>query len=311
MWKYLLLRGGVTFLSRLPHFLGYALATIIGDTTFLLAGKSRAILTANLSRVLGSDASTQTMRRTCQQCFRNLWRNYYDLVRAPRISPASHAGITEMVGSEHLDRALQYGRGVIVATAHMGNFEMLPHIALARGIPIVILVEKFEPEILWQYWMNVRNAKGVSFQAADATGIRAAFRVLKHGGIVAIACDRLVQGEGTPALFMGERAIMPIGAIDLSLRTGAVILPAFASRTGVARCMVRVEEPILLPASADKFDLETRQQVLERIIAVMECNIREKPEQWLMFQPLWQKSSAVFQDDLMLASAAPGTAQRD
>lgn len=242
--------------------------------------------------MLGAQVDSAILSKVVRQCCRNHANDYYDLFRIPHYSPQALNARTETLGIENLNRALEGGKGVLLGTAHIGSFDLVAQIALPRSLPLTVLVERLEPPDFWEQWLKLRTAQGLTFQPADGEGMRAVFRALRNGEIVGIACDRVIQGNGIWTLFMGKPALMPVGAAELALRTGAALIPAFFMRAGRDRYRVHLEAPVDVPHRKGRHTHEDVKYVVDQVIAVMERFIRAEPNQWVLFHPLWANASA-------------------
>ena len=288
MWKYYVMRLAAALLAPLPERLGHMIANFFGDFGYFFGRKTRASAEEKIRHILGRDVDGKTLRRITRESFRNLSRNYYDLIRVPRLSAEEMERRVEYVGVEHLERACEAGRGAITATVHMANFDLVAQATMMRSFPLTILVEQFQPQKLWEYFMKLRAARGAVFEPAGGRGLKAAYRALRRGEVVGIACDRAVLGEGITTTFLGEPAVMPVGAAELALRTGAALVPIFCVRTGRDRYRVTLEPPI--PVNSNGHQRHTPEDVrlvVDEVITVMERYIRRTPEQWMLFEPLW------------------------
>ncbi len=262
------------------------MVVLVANIGYLFARKTRLALQQNLRRALGPGVEEGALKRISKECFRNLGRNYHDLARLSRYSLDKLGGRVEFIGIEHLEKAWGGGNGVVVTTAHLGNFDFVAQVNLARSYPITILVERFKPERLWRYWMGLRNSKGLSFQPIEGQGAKAAFRALRKGELVGIAADRAVHGEGIVVDFFGEPTLVPTGAAELALRTGCPILPAFCLRAGPDRYQVHLEPPIWASRNGGHHTAEDVRKLTEETVGVIERYIRFVPEQWMLFEPL-------------------------
>ena len=289
MWKYYALRLAELLIAPLPSRLGHLIANFFGDSAYFFGRASRAHVKENLRHVLGDEVDEKTLRRLAREAFRNLSRNYYDLIRVPRLSPEKLNGRVEFVGLEHLEQARQGGRGAVVTTAHLGNADLVTQATLAISVPLTILVERIQPDKLWEHWMRLRGTQGMSFEPAGSQGLKAAYRALRRGEVVGIACDRAIHGEGITTTFMGKPAVLPVGAVELALRTGAALVPAFSTRTGRDRYRISIEPAIPVVSNGHRRPTEEdMSRVVGQVIAVMERHIRRSPEQWMLFKPVWR-----------------------
>jgi KDO2-lipid IV(A) lauroyltransferase len=115
-------------------------------------------------------------------------------------------------------------------------------------------------------------------------GIRATLSSLRQGEIVAVACDRNIRGDGLRVSFMGKETTLPAGAVKLALQTGAALVPCFDTREANEHHTVHIEPVLDLIASENAEGLIEN---MKRLVGSMEKYIRSHPEQWVMFQPLW------------------------
>ncbi|GAB1594761.1 lauroyl acyltransferase [Lysobacter claricitrinus] len=146
------------------------------------------------------------------------------------------ADIAELHGAEHLDAAIDAGRGVIVLAPHYGNWELLNQ-WLASRTPLAILYAPPESAIGDAFLQRVRAAHGdasrVTQIRAEAAGARQLFKWLQGGGVVGILPDQQPkQGDGEFAPFFGRPALTMSLAGRLAARTGATVLIAWCERIG-------------------------------------------------------------------------------
>lgn len=285
MAKYCAFRLASWLIPLLPVWLCYGLAWLAGEAAYRVATAKRAAATANLSRVLGLDPNAPLVKRTVRGAFRTQAYNYVDLFRIPRTVPAALAERVETLNLPAFLHAYQQGKGVIIATAHVGNFDLLVQTARAQGIPVTVLVERLLPDRLFRTVARLRGSHGVRLLPTGPGSLREIVKTLRAGGVVALAMDRNLQGRGAPLPFFGEVTDMPVGAADLGIRTGAAIAPCFGLRLPGRRYRISVEPPVTLtPAVRDTLSLT------QALIAVMEGTIREHPEQWVVFEPIWGRT---------------------
>jgi lauroyl/myristoyl acyltransferase len=194
-------------------------------------------------------------------------------------------GTIAIEGWEHLVQARSANKGVILATAHLGNFEMGAQGLVNRGVELTILVEEFDSDLLLTEIANLRQRKGFKILPINTQGMKSVYRELTRGGTVIVASDRDIQGNGVKIKFMGEDATLPSGAIGLSRWTGAALVPIFSVRTPGKLTSIFIEPPLKLVENGDR--QETTRANLENLAAVMEKYIRKYPEQWAVLEPFW------------------------
>lgn len=290
MWRYYVLWLGTKLVVVLPTWTSLLIMECWAFMTFHFGRESRAAIEANLRGVLGDGVDPKRLRRVTRQAFRNMCLNYYDLARVPRMSRQEVEKRVVFHGREHLEAARGAGKGVIVASAHLGNLDLVMQAALLISMDIVVLTERLAPVKYHDFVMALRNTQGLTFAEAGASGVKAAFRALKEGRFVGLACDRVIHGPGQETRFFGKPALMPMGAADLALRTGATILPSYSVRAGRDRYDVFFNEPIFV--SKDGHNPQEVRALADRVIVVMERYIREYPAQWMAFEPIWDRGAS-------------------
>ena len=280
----------LAFVAPLPRRAGYFIARIVADLSFLSSKRAKKNLSENLRNVLGPDASEDLVNHCALEVSRNMSRNIFDLINMPRLDPQSLEKPISIDGWEHMEEALSRGKGVVLASIHMGNMDMSIQVIRARGVEITILAEVEEPKQLYQLTHRLRAYNGISILPVTYSGIKQAMKQLRQGVVVAIACDRAIQGSGEYRDFFGKKALLPIGGVEMAYRTGAAILPAFTVRTGGNSFSMFFEPPIFLDRQDGK--AKSIQSGLERIGALMEQYISRHPDQWMVFEPIWHEESS-------------------
>jgi len=276
----------------LPMRLGYFLAECGGDALFLLSARHRNIVDNNIKRVLGVELDNRRLRRTVRSVFKNMTKNYFDLTKLSQSRFENLKGSVTIEGWHHLTEAVTSGRGTIIATAHLGNFEFAAQVLAVRGIEMTIFVEAFDSAAFLRYIAELRQRNGCRILPVSIGAVRDGLQILRHGGTVTIACDRDIQGNGLKVKFFGEETSLPVGAVSLALRTGAAIIPVFSVRKCSNRFTIYIEPPLRLVDTGNHS--HSVRANLERLVAIMERYIRQYPEQWVALEPIWHNQVAEF-----------------
>jgi lauroyl/myristoyl acyltransferase len=270
-----------------PQRLGYGLAGLLAWVISILPLPVNRVLRANLRQALGPESDERTIRRLAQAALRNNVVNYYELFLLPSISPEEVARRTSIQGLERGEQALAMGRGLIITMPHFGNFNLASQLTRYYQVPVTMVVEDLEPPEFYDYVTSLRTTHGIKAVPASQS-LRPVVRALHAKEAVGLAADRDVTGGGEWLPFFGALARIPVGHVNLALRTGAPILPCFVVRETNDHAQVYVEEPLLLTPSGDS-QRDVREGA-QRIVALMERYIRAYPDQWLAFQPIWDGS---------------------
>ena len=194
--------------------------------------------------------------------------------------------LVEVVGREHLDRAVETGRGVLFFTGHFGSWEVFNLLPPAFGFGMNILVRRMDNPLVENFVDDFRTRFG-SVTLDKTKSARTMFRVLENGELLGILADLNVQErEGTFVDFFGVPASTTTSIAKLALKTNAAVLPAFAVWNETKRKYVVYLEP---PVEYKKDDTseENVRELTQKITNVIERYVRKFPEQWLWIHKRW------------------------
>ena len=257
-----------------------------------LGKRARANLDLTLGEELGSDDRRQVMKGSLHHAARvaSEWARLSRLKLGGRPAARVWEWIEEHVSMDesvrHLDAELERGRGVILATAHIGNWELLgarvtPHIVSSGYDPIAIGLDR-------SGWLRrLREAYGVE-SLPQNTHPRELLAALAEGRPVALLADMEVRRlAGTFLPFLGVPALTMTAPAALARSSGCAILPmrCYLPRQAT-RYRVCFDAPLTIDASLPK--KEATVDLTRRLNDVYERWIRETPEQWAWYQPRWR-----------------------
>jgi lauroyl/myristoyl acyltransferase len=290
MLSYYLYRLLGLLVPLVPPGLGYPLATRLGDLFYHLDRVTRANVYDNVTHILeGGQKATGDSEAIVRGVFRNMAKNFYDLFRASTLSLAEIDRLVKVEGREYVERALSQGKGLIFVGTHFGNIDIVAQVPALWEMPVVGPAEHLKPEALFQYICNLRANKGFRLIPIDGPLFELC-RALRRNEVVGLAADRNIAGSGIVVDFFGAPARLPDGYARLSLRTGAPIIVGFSQRLPDNTFAVYLEPLLELESTGDR-DRDTRAGV-EKVVAIMERYIGERPEQWVMSVPVWQTANS-------------------
>jgi phosphatidylinositol dimannoside acyltransferase len=261
-----------------PPGLRHAAATPGGAAWFWLSARQRHAALDNYAAVLGADRTDPRVARLARLAFQNYGRMLMDFLLLGGLSPQELVKRMSYDGRENLDAALSRGRGAIMAVPHMGSWDMAGSYAAALGYSVWAVAERF-PGSLNDAVVATRQRFGLNVITLGRSAVRAITQALEANGIVALLCD-LEQGPGTPVKFFGRRAVVPGGPAAFALKTGAALLPAYQYAT--ERGYHVHLDPALQLDSTD-----TKESLSQRVIDRFEEFIKERPDQWYAFRPMF------------------------
>jgi KDO2-lipid IV(A) lauroyltransferase len=267
-------------LSLGPRGLGERLAFFYARLLDLAVPRLRRVANRNLDLVW-PDLPGADRRRIIDGSFRSIGRILLAVARFPRIDASNIEEWIRYEGFEHFEQAMNAGKGVLFATAHLGNWELsaFAHAIMAR--PMHVVVRPLDNPRVDELIEARRRLSGntVIGKRDFARGI---LRALSRNEAVGILIDQNVAAsEGVFVDFFGRSACVSPGIARLAAHSGAAVIPGFALWSDAEkRFILRFYPPV--PISGDTIE-DTR-----RIHTQLESVIRKYPDQWLWMHRRWK-----------------------
>ncbi len=285
-WRYYLIFAVVHTLGRMPLSWRYGISRFMSDRVYNWGPNIGKNIRSNVRHVLGPGASEADIDRVSRQCARNTGRYYADVVGMHRMDITKFWDEDMAIdGIEYLQEARDAGRGVIIASAHYANPEFAVQGLAAIGIKVFALVEPLEPPELGRLMRGLRTVHGHIYEPVSFGAIKDALAWLRNGGVAAILVDRDIQKRGIVLDFCGAPARFPTGAVDLAIRTNAMLLPGWVRRTGGFKMYTRLGPPLEMIRTGNRDeDLRVNTAAL---LALFETHLKEDPGQWSVLDRIW------------------------
>jgi lauroyl/myristoyl acyltransferase len=270
----------------LPEALGRTLFTKLGRLGYRLMPNVRATVAENQGQVLGRSSDDPLVQASTLDAFERYARFWFDAFHASLWSDEEVLRRFRAEGGDEIDRALEGGRGVIIALPHMGNWDVAGRWLAARGQGAVCVAERLKPDRLFELFATHRERLGMEIVGLDDGGVgRQLSAALKQNRIVCLVADRDLSGRGVPVEMFGRSRGLPAGPALLSLATGAPLLTAsIREEFGGFHCLIL--PPIEVETTGDRRkDVVTMTRALA---GVFERAIASSPPDWHLFQPGWE-----------------------
>jgi KDO2-lipid IV(A) lauroyltransferase len=232
----------------------------------------------------GDAAPASEVERAARAHVRELARNIVELLRLPLFPTERGAVVAGATGWEHVEAACAAGLGVIVATAHYGNWEVLGAELAARGLTLHVLAQPPSQAAFARLFEESRRAVGVrTWVNGGAASLRPVLRALRAGEAAGLLADQHGEAQEAIVQLFGRPVAAPTGVFSLARRTGAVVLPMRLVRGPDGRHWLHVEPP--LAASGDD------EADVQRLYGTFERWIRERPDHWLWVHDRWAREA--------------------
>jgi KDO2-lipid IV(A) lauroyltransferase len=269
----------------MPEGMALRLGSAIGTAMRLLSPRHWRIVMANLHLAFGEEKGEDELRTIAMGCYRHLGKCMTDFFRMPAMTARDIARATRIVGREHLDAALEEGRGAILLTAHLGNWEMVGVLIAASGYPLSVIAREQRDHKITDYVRRTRERMGMSVLHRDVA-VRESLRALRRNEIVGILVDQNAGEDGVFVDFFGHLASTAPGVAAFALRTGAAVLPTFGWRNADNTHTVEIGAPVPVMRTGDR-----GKDILvntARHAKIIEEAIRKHPEQWFWLHKRWK-----------------------
>jgi KDO2-lipid IV(A) lauroyltransferase len=269
-----------TLIAGMPAWLGYFLADTLTELHWRLFPSRRHGALANLA-VIMPRASRRDRVRIAKRMMRSYNRMMFEFFRLPHLSREELLAAVEVVGKEHLDRALERGRGCIIASCHIGNWELAGVMVAQWGYHLHAVAG-----VQLSRWLSgaVRDTKTelsvTTISPED--GFRKVLRALEHNDPVALVVDGDIYRHGMRVELFGREYDFPAGPGVLAQRTGAPIICGYCERVTPGRFRI-VIEPALDPTQ-----FATSAELNQAVASTVERHIREHLDQWCIFRPIFE-----------------------
>lgn len=227
----------------------------------------------------------------------NICRTMVELLKLPAMSQEE---LARLVRCEDLPmiRDLLNTRGVLIVTAHYGNWEWAGA-RLGDALPLTVIARDAPHDVTASHINAARASHGM--RVIGREDLRRMISVLKNKEILAILPDQHALQGGILTSFLGRPAWSFTGPALLAARTGAAVVPFFCVRQPDGTFDCEVGSPLDLQASGDRdADVIANTQI---ILDAISDGIRRHPEQWLWLHDRWKMKRADQQDSEQTAEA--------
>lgn len=267
--------------GALPRPARLLLARGLGRLFARAVPAERRAVRSNLSRVLAG-ARPDVIEARVSETFANFGAFFADLLTLNRRPGADlRAYVAGAAGEHHLDAAITAGRGVVLLTAHLGNWEFAGRLLSSRSGRTAHVVLSAEQDRALERYLRLDGPRLRFVTRHHATSTLGLLAALRRGELVAMQADRPTGGRGDAMIsFFGEPAAFPLGPFVLARAAGAAVVPAFCVMVPGGRYRLEVEPAIWVKSGEEQTGLTTMVGALERVI-------RAYPTQWFNFFDAW------------------------
>ncbi|MBW3670401.1 MAG: lysophospholipid acyltransferase family protein [Acidobacteria bacterium] len=220
--------------------------------------------------------------RLARACFRHLGTALMEVAWLPNLDQDKMDRFTRWEGLEHLQAAVDEGRGVVLFTGHCGNWEWMAAAIALAGLRMNVIAREIEESRFNDYIVSSRARFGVNtIGRGSSSSARDIIRTLRSGAILGVLIDQNIRAEIVRVPFFGLPAPTPVGPAKLAVKSEALVIAGFAERRE-GRHHIRFQPAI------DTREIDDPRQITTIMTEAIEAQVRRVPEQWVWMHKRWR-----------------------
>lgn len=288
--KTLILAGAI-----IPHKMGVVIGGITGRLAYYLLARHKKKTIENLRFAFKGEMDEKEIGRIAAACFENLGRSLFELLCIRWRGLKNIQTSITVEGGGHLNEALDLGKGLILITAHIGNWELLGMFLAQKGYKVSVIAAPSKNRGLGEMANAYRTRFNIeTIIRGDRSSARKIIKSLRENGMLGVLLDQDIESDGVYVDFFGKKAYTPTGITSLALRFDIPTLMIFMVREERYRHRAVVIKPEGLRRSGDtKSDILHNTAVFTGII---ESFIRKYPGQWVWMHDRWRRGLMTAKD---------------
>ncbi len=283
----LLLKGIGGLTAFLPWRLAVHFGGFLGMLSFYVLGRERKRSYEGLRIAFGAEKSEQALGIIARRHFCNLGKGLIEILNLKNLKKDRLEKLISVEGEEYLKAAEASGKGTILITGHIGNWELMAAALSIRGYHLhVIATPLYDPRID-EAVIKIRAGFNIeTISRGTPSSSRKILNVLRSKEILGLLIDQDTRVDGVFVNFFNKKAHTPAGAAQLALRSGAATMMCFVTRLPGDRHRITIEKPMRLFQSGHKEkDIEANTAMFTSRI---EEHVKQYPDQWVWMHRRWK-----------------------
>lgn len=244
----------------------------------------------NIARVFGAQLNHTQVKNMAQRSLRNFFRDCTEMAIALEVTDTQMREWIPVTGNEHLESALAKGSGVLLLSAHLGNFFLIGTRLAIDGHVISVLVnqprDSHLAQLMDKYRLQVRQKSIHARPRREA--LKQLTEVLRRNEVAIIIADEYRRSDGVEVPLFGMTVIARRGPATIALRTGATVIPACMVREPDGTLRLIIERELELDRSGRR--TEQVKENTRRMTQWVERTVRKYPDQWNWMNIRWWRT---------------------
>ncbi len=283
--EYYALRGAVAVLGALTFRRAGDVGRAIGSLGYRPLGIRRDVVERQVRAAFPGLAEAEVLR-IARQSYEHLGRTTIETSLLPTFSPEQVLELFERTeGWDVIERARARGKGLLLVSGHLGNWELAGSYVAARGIPIEAVARRMQNPLFDRYLTDTRRRIGMTV-IHDADAVRRVPRATREGKAVGFLIDQGAAGlASTWVPFFGRYAKTPRGPAVFALRLDAPVVFLCALRQPNGRYAMHLQEVVTERTGDRETDVD---RIVASYTATLEGYVRRAPEQYFWHHRRWK-----------------------
>ncbi len=265
----------------------YLFARNISALAYLFAKKQKKIALDSLNIAFGKEKSSQEIENIARDCFTYIAKSAVELMFFFD-KPQALRKRVQIQGRENLDRALAKGRGVILVSAHFGNFPLLLGRLAMEGYQVGGIMKPMHDARMERIFFKKREKFGVKtiYSQPRNECVNNSINALRNNELIFIPIDQNFGTGGVFVDFFGQKAATATGPVILAQRTKAALIPCFILR------QMHDQHKIIFEAELKLEEGQNAQEIvlvnIQKLTNIIESYIRKYPAEWGWIHRRWK-----------------------
>jgi KDO2-lipid IV(A) lauroyltransferase len=278
----------LSLLKVLPYGFASNLCAGLGWLGYWLSARQRKLALQSLA-IAFPELSPRERARIARHSFAHLGRNLAESTLAGRLNILEEVEL-DAQGEALLRAAQSRGKGVILVTGHLGNWELLARRVAALGLPSGTVAKQAQDPRLTALLSEGRKGVNIFWRESQSSGREMVRFLKKSSGMIGILIDQDTRVAGHFVPFFGREAFTPRAAADFAVRLDVALLFGAVHRVSPRRHRISIRT-IDVPLSGDR---EADSLALTAAATCeIEAEIRKHPTQWVWMHPRWSTQRGV------------------
>ena len=293
MFAYYVMKLVSKIFCMLPWSVGLAFGNVLGRLAPLFVPEWRMrMAAANVEECL--HVSPEEARKIARQSVVKFGRMIVEVLRFPLLNRETINSVVKTDGLEYLEEAYAKGRGALMCTGHFGNWELLGANVALHGYPMLSIARKQNNGAMDRFINEYREIveQKVAYNKGKE-GVLTMGRYLKEKHLLGILYDQDTNDTGVETALFGKKVITPAGPAVFSRTFGCPILPIFMHYDEDGSCRAKIYPPLYAEKTKDK-DRDLA-RVTEKLMAILEQEIRANPPMWFWVHDRWKDGEKRFE----------------